>query len=65
VIEAEAYVTLRQAVREVCQRFPVNYWRELDQQRVYPEAFMRAMTEAGFLAPLIPQEYGGLGLGLA
>jgi acyl-CoA dehydrogenase len=65
VIEAEAYVTLRQAVREVCQRFPVSYWRELDQQRVYPEAFMRAMTEAGFLAPLIPQEYGGLGLGLA
>lgn len=65
MIEAETYNTLRQAVREVCQRFPVSYWRDLDQRRVYPEAFMQAMTEAGFLAPLIPQEYGGLGLGLA
>lgn len=65
VSEAEAYATLRQAVREVCQRFPASYWRDLDQQRVYPEAFMRAMTTARFLAPLIPQDYGGLGLGLA
>ncbi|EFH85039.1 acyl-CoA dehydrogenase family protein [Ktedonobacter racemifer] len=65
MIEAETYNTLRQAVREVCQRFPVSYWRDLDQRRVYPEAFIQAMTEAGFLAPLIPQEYGGLGLGLA
>lgn len=64
MIEAETYATLRQAVREVCQHFPASYWRELDQQRVYPEAFMQAMTKAGFLAPLIPQEYGGLGLGL-
>ncbi len=64
MIEAETYVTLRHTVREVCQRFPASYWRELDQQRVYPETFMRTMTEAGFLAPLIPQEYGGLGLGL-
>jgi acyl-CoA dehydrogenase len=63
--ETETYSTLRQAVRDVCQRFPMSYWRDLDQRRVYPEAFMRAMTEAGFLAPLIPQEYGGLGLSLA
>src|SRR5258708_9030599 len=61
VIEAEAYVTLRQAVREICQRFPVSYWRGVGQQRGYPEAFMRAMTEAGVLAPLIPQEDWGAG----
>ena len=63
--ETETYSTLRQAVRDVCQRFPMSYWRDLDQRRVYPEAFMQAMTEAGFLAPLIPQEYGGMGLSLA
>jgi acyl-CoA dehydrogenase len=63
--ETETYSTLRQSVRDVCQRFPMSYWRDLDQRRIYPEAFMQAMTEAGFLAPLIPQEYGGLGLSLA
>ncbi len=62
--QTEAYPDLRQAVRNVCQHFPASYWRDLDQQRAYPETFMRAMTEAGFLAPLIPQEYGGLGLSL-
>ncbi len=62
--QTEAYPELRQAVRNVCQDFPPSYWRDLDQQRAYPETFMRAMTEAGFLAPLIPQEYGGLGLSL-
>jgi len=62
--KTEAYPDLRQAVRNVCQHFPASYWRDLDQQRAYPETFMRAMTEAGFLAPLIPQEYGGLGLSL-
>jgi acyl-CoA dehydrogenase len=55
---------LRQAVRAVCHRFPDSYWRELDQAREYPEAFVRAMTEAGFLGALIPTEYGGLGLSL-
>jgi len=62
--KTEAYPDLRQAVRNVCQHFPASYWRDLDQQRAYPETFMQAMTEAGFLAPLIPQEYGGLGLSL-
>ena len=56
---------LRNAVRAVCDRFPDAYWRNLDARREYPEAFVAAMTEAGFLAPLIPAEYGGLGLGLA
>jgi acyl-CoA dehydrogenase len=64
VFEAETYVNLRQSVRDVCQHFPASYWRELDLQRAYPEAFMHAMTEARFLAALIPQEYGGLGLSL-
>ena len=56
---------LRTAVRAVCDRFPDAYWRDLDARREYPEAFVAAMTEAGFLAPLIPAEYGGMGLGLA
>ncbi len=62
--EAEVYANLRQSVREVCQRFPTSYWRELDRQRAYPETFMQAMTEARFLAALIPQKYGGLELSL-
>lgn len=60
----EANKDLRQAVRELCQRFPASYWRELDQQRAYPEAFVQAMTEAGYLGALIPKEYGGLGMSL-
>ena len=56
---------LREGVRAVCAGFPDAYWRELDARREYPEAFVAAMTEAGYLAPLIPREYGGLGLSLA
>lgn len=63
-IADDAYASLRQAVREVCAGFPPNYWRELDQQRAYPEEFVTAMTEAGFLGALIPREYGGLGFNL-
>jgi acyl-CoA dehydrogenase len=58
-------VDLRAGVREVCAGFPDSYWRELDRKREYPEAFVRAMTEAGYLGALIPEEYGGWGLGLA
>jgi acyl-CoA dehydrogenase len=61
----EAHAELRAAVREVCARYPDAYWRDLDARREYPEAFVAAMTEAGFLAALIPAEYGGMGLGLA
>src|SRR5690349_7472728 len=60
----DPYADLRAAVREVCSRFPNEYWRELDQTHQYPEAFVRAMTEAKFLAALIPTEYGGLGMSL-
>jgi acyl-CoA dehydrogenase len=60
----EPYEDLRRGVREVCARFPDGYWRELDAKREYPGEFVGAMTEAGYLGVLIPEEYGGLGLGL-
>jgi acyl-CoA dehydrogenase len=61
----QAHAELRAAVRDVCDRYPDAYWRALDERREYPEAFVAAMTEAGFLGALIPEEYGGMGLGLA
>jgi acyl-CoA dehydrogenase len=61
----ELHTELRAAVREVCDRYPDAYWRDLDARREYPEAFVAAMAEAGFLGALIPEEYGGMRLGLA
>lgn len=61
-MSTEAFEDLRCGVRELCRQFPNSYWRELDQQRAYPEAFVQAMTKAGYLGALIPQEYGGLGM---
>jgi len=55
---------LRQWVRAVCSDFPDTYWRELDERRAYPEEFVNALTSAGFLGALIPEEYGGSGLGI-
>ncbi|HZP95667.1 MAG TPA: acyl-CoA dehydrogenase family protein [Candidatus Limnocylindria bacterium] len=55
---------IRQAVRDLCARFPDAYWRDLDRRSAYPEEFVRALTEAGWLAALIPAEYGGAGLGI-
>ncbi len=55
---------LREAVRALCSRFDGAYWREVDEARGYPEAFTTALTEAGWLAALIPEEFGGAGLGL-
>lgn len=63
--ESAHHRALREGVRAVCARFPDEYWRNLDQHREYPEAFVQAMTEAGWLGALIPKEYGGLGLPLA
>ncbi len=54
---------IRAAVRELCEDFPAEYWRSLEPDR-YPEEFVRALTEHGWLAALIPEEYGGAGLGL-
>lgn len=56
---------IRDAVRDLCAAFPDEYHRKIDEQRAYPEAFVDALTRAGWLAALIPQEYGGSGLGLA
>ncbi|HTJ04134.1 MAG TPA: acyl-CoA dehydrogenase family protein, partial [Caldimonas sp.] len=61
----DRYHEIRDAVRALCAQFPDSYHREIDAQRGYPEAFVAALTSAGWLAALIPQEYGGSGLGLA
>ncbi len=55
---------IREEVRKLCARFPGEYWRDLDAKREYPTAFVTALTEAGYLGALIPEEYGGAGLGL-
>uniref|UniRef100_A0A7C5REZ0 Acyl-CoA dehydrogenase n=1 Tax=Thermus caliditerrae TaxID=1330700 RepID=A0A7C5REZ0_9DEIN len=60
----EPFPELRQGVRRLLERFPETYWRELDEREAYPEEFVRAMTEAGYLAALIPEAYGGAGLGV-
>ncbi|MDP1631648.1 MAG: acyl-CoA dehydrogenase family protein [Caulobacter sp.] len=55
---------IREAVRKLCAGFPGEYWRALDRDRTYPTEFVKTLTEAGFLSVLIPEEYGGSGLGL-
>ena len=55
---------LRREVRALCMQFPDAYWRDLDRRREYPEAFVQTLTESGWLAALIPTQYGGLGYGL-
>ena len=55
---------IRESVRALCARFPGDYWRQLDEARGYPTEFVQALTEAGYLAALVPEEYGGSGLGL-
>ncbi len=59
-----SYTDIRDAVRALCASFPDAYHREVDQKRGYPEAFVEALTKAGWMAALIPQDYGGAGLGL-
>lgn len=62
--EEQSFSEIREAVRRLCAGFPGPYWRDLDRERTYPTAFVRALTEAGFLSVLIPEEFGGYGLGL-
>jgi acyl-CoA dehydrogenase len=62
--ESQDLAEIRRAVRALCAAFPGEYWRALDRERTYPTAFVQALTEAGFLAALIPEEYGGSGLTL-
>jgi acyl-CoA dehydrogenase len=61
----DPYREIRDAVRDLCSHYPDSYFREIDAARGYPEAFVDALTEAGWLAALIPEAYGGSGLGLA
>ncbi len=60
----DGLIDLRDGVRQLCRRFPPPYWRSLDRGRGYPEEFVQEMTQAGYLAALIPEEYGGAGLGV-
>ena len=60
----DAYQDIRDAVRDLCAQYPAEYFRKLDMERAYPDAFVDALTKAGWMAALIPQEYGGSGLGL-
>jgi len=64
VSNAETFPEIREAVRRLCAGFPGEYWREKDRERAYPGEFVRALTESGFLSVLIPEIYGGSGLGL-
>ncbi len=63
-LRQEELQEIRDAVGRLCAGFPGEYWRELDRARQYPTEFVRALTEAGYLSCLIPEEYGGTGLGL-
>jgi acyl-CoA dehydrogenase len=62
--EVDAHTDLRAGVRDLCKSFPDAYWRQLDAERAYPDAFVKALTDAGYLAALIPEEFGGAGLGI-
>jgi acyl-CoA dehydrogenase len=61
----ESYPEVRDLVRRICKDFPGSYWRKLDDQQAYPTEFVAALTKAGLLSALIPEEYGGLGLPLS
>src|SRR5271168_3172936 len=60
----EDYPELRQSVRKICGKYPGAYWRKLEDEQAYPTEFVAELTEGGFLASLIPEEYGGSGLPL-
>src|SRR5258705_13771484 len=63
--EPDEYAHIRDAVAKLCAQFPGESWRKLDLEMTYPSAFVNALTEAGFLSVLIPEEYGGAGLKLS
>jgi alkylation response protein AidB-like acyl-CoA dehydrogenase len=62
---SETHPEIRDAVRALCKGFPGEYWRQCDRDRAYPTDFVRALSDAGYLAVLIPEEYGGSGLGIS
>ena len=55
---------LRDAVRQLCNQFDSAYWQKVDEERAYPEAFVDALTKAGWMSALIPEDFGGSGLSL-
>lgn len=61
----DSFPEIRDSIRKLCAGFPGAYWRDLDRERAYPTEFVQALTDAGFLSVLIPEDYGGSGLGLA
>jgi acyl-CoA dehydrogenase len=65
VTPREEHTEIREAVAKLCANYPGEYWRKLDETRSYPTEFVTALTEAGYLSVLIPEEYGGSGLGLS
>ncbi|MCB4822122.1 acyl-CoA dehydrogenase family protein [Roseicella aerolata] len=65
LIAADPHAEIREEVAKLCARFPGEYWRQVDRDRAYPTAFVQALTEAGYLGALIPEEYGGAGLPLS
>jgi acyl-CoA dehydrogenase len=64
-VEPDEFADVRAGVRALCAKFPGEYWRALDRERAYPTEFVAALTEAGYLAALIPESYGGSGLGIS
>jgi len=64
IVPADPHQEIRDAVRQLCRQFPDEYFRKLDEEKAYPDAFVDALMAAGWLAAMIPQEYGGAGLGL-
>src|SRR5476649_1011012 len=60
--DKDEFAAIRSSVRALCTKFPGEYWRALDRERAYPTEFVSALTDAGYLAALIPEEYGGSGL---
>ena len=63
--QQDEFHDIRDAVAKLCAQFPGEYWRKLDRQMAYPKEFVDALTEAGYLSVLIPEEYGGSGLKLS
>jgi len=64
-LRPDPHAEIKEEVRKLCSKFPGEYWRKLDQERGYPTEFVTALTEAGYLGALIPEEYGGAGLPLS
>ncbi|MEH6527091.1 MAG: acyl-CoA dehydrogenase family protein, partial [Sneathiella sp.] len=64
-MDEEVTAQIRQTVQQLCQQYPGSYWQQKDRDRAYPSEFVNALTEAGLLSSLIPEQYGGAGLSLA